>query len=280
MTPAPVAARPAVWPVLVAYVVAFFAAFVASTAMVLAVGLRSSGGDSSKLEAATRRFAVSAPGLLGSASLTAVVLVVVALVTARLGGKDVVARLRLGPTRASPIGLVAAVLGFGGLSVAGSQAVDLLGIGGGGVMETMSAALRSSDPAREALAILALGVAPGLAEEGFFRGLLQRRITAGWGRWAGVLVSAAAFGLFHVDPVQGAVAFVAGLYLAGLADRFGGIRPTIAVHTLNNAVFVLSATQASDEAASRTQTVVLLVVGVVVCAVSIVVLRTRVAVRG
>jgi membrane protease YdiL (CAAX protease family) len=273
--------RPAVWPVLAAYVVAFVLALIASGVFVLVAVLPRAGADAGRMADAAAKFAVSVPGLLGSASLTAAVLASVALVTARLAGKGVASRLRLGPTRATAAGVVAAVLGFAGLSIACSQVVDLLGVGRGGVMDVMGSVLRSSGPMREALAMLALGVAPGLAEEGFFRGLLQTRVAAAWGRWPAIVLSAAAFGLFHVDPVQGSVAFVAGLYLGWMADRFGGIRPTIAAHALNNAMFVFFATQAGDDdPAPRSQTLVLLVAGAVVWAASAAFLKSRWSVTG
>ena len=251
---APVAFRPALWPVLVAYAAAFVLALVASTAYILVGAFPGSGGDVARLASEATRFAFSAPGLLGAALVSAVVLGLVTLVTARLLGGGVAARLRAGPTRARPLGVAAAAVGLAGLSLACGSAAELAGLGHGGVMESISLALRSSDPSRIALAVLAIGIAPALAEETFFRGLLQTRLGARWGRWPAIVATALAFGVFHVDPVQGSLAFVAGLFLGWVVDRFGGIRPCIAAHAVNNAMFVavrLAGVARREHAAAR-----------------------------
>lgn len=280
MQPAP-QARPALWPILAAYLAAFVLALGASVAFVLAAVAPRTGWDAPRLADEAQKFALSAPGLLGAAFVDAAVLAGVTLVTARLMGKGIAARLRLGPTRATTAGGVAAVAGMAGLSLACGATVELLAIGHGGVMESIASALHSSSPLRGVLALLAIGVAPGVAEEGFFRGLLQTRLAARWGRWPAVVASAAAFGLFHIDPVQGSLAFLAGVFLGWVADRFGGIRPTILAHALNNAMFVLFATQASpDDQGTKAQAVGLLVGGAVTCLGSVAILRSRWAVTG
>jgi len=192
----------------------------------------------------------------------------------------VATRLRIGPTRARPLGIAAAIVGLAGLSLACGSAADLAGLGRGGVMESIAAALRSSNPSRIAIAMLAIGVAPALAEEGFFRGLLQTRLGARWTRWPTIVVTALAFGVFHVDPVQGSLAFLAGIFLGWVVDRFGGIRPSIAAHAINNAMFVLFASLASpDEHATRAVSIGVLVAGLAACAAATAVLRSRHAVR-
>jgi membrane protease YdiL (CAAX protease family) len=42
----------------------------------------------------------------------------------------------------------------------------------------------------------------------------------------------------HLDPVQGTVAFAAGLFLGWVVERLEGIRPTVAAHLANNALSV------------------------------------------
>jgi membrane protease YdiL (CAAX protease family) len=127
---------------------------------------------------------------------------------------------------------------------------------------------------------MALAVAPAVAEECFFRGLLLSRLTARVGQWPAILASAAAFGLFHVDPVQGSVAFAAGIFLAWVADRFGGIRLTISAHGLNNAAFVLFAWLAPPHGSfSRTASVALLMGGSAAFVASVFALRSARAIR-
>jgi membrane protease YdiL (CAAX protease family) len=274
------ATRPRLWPLLAAYLAAFVLALGASVVFIVVAVAGRAGGSATRLADEASRFALSAPGLLGAAFVDAVVLAGVTLVAVRLMGGGLTARLRLGPTRATPLGLGATVVGMVGLSLACGSLADLLSLGHGGVMESITSALHSSDPLRIVLALLAIAVAPGLAEEGFFRGLLMTRLAARWGRWPAIVTSAAAFGLFHVDPVQGSLAFVAGLFLGWTSERFGGIRPTMLAHAANNAMFVLFAClSTADDHGTRAEAAVTGAVGAIACAASVAFLRSRRAVR-
>jgi uncharacterized protein len=99
-----------------------------------------------------------------------------------------------------------------------------------------------------AAAIIA-GLAP-VAEELFFRGYLQTRLRKRWGSVVAIIISAAAFGLFHMDPIQSIFAAAMGLALGYVAERSGSIRPAIAGHVFNNLVAVLisRAVQAPEDA--------------------------------
>jgi membrane protease YdiL (CAAX protease family) len=278
---APSAPRSALWPVFVAYVVAFFLVLIASALYLLVPAVGRAGWDPARIADEAASFAFSAPGLLGAALVSAVVLALVTLVTARLMGGGVASRLSAGPTRARPAGVAAAVVGLAGLSLACGSAAQLAGLGKAGVTESIAQALRSSNPLRIALAVLCIGIAPAFAEEGFFRGLMQTRLRARWRRWPAIVVTALAFGAFHVDPVQGTEAFIAGIFFGWVVDRFGGIRPSIAAHAFNNAMFVVFASlAASDEPGTRLVTVGILVGGLVVCAGAAALIRSRHAVRG
>jgi membrane protease YdiL (CAAX protease family) len=279
--PAPLAVRPALWPVFVAYVTAFFLALVASSVYLLVPAIWRAGWNPARVADEAMTFAFSAPGLLGAALVSAVVLIAVTLVTVRLMGGGLAARLGAGPTRARPLGVAAAVVGLAGLSLACGSAAQLAGLGKNGVTESIAHALHSSNPVRIVLAVLCIGVAPAFAEEGFFRGLMQTRLRARWSRWPAILVTALAFGAFHVDPVQGAEAFIAGVFFGWVVDRFGGIRPSIAAHAFNNAMFVVFASlAASDDQGTPAVTVGILVGGLVACTAATAVIRSRHAVRG
>ncbi len=237
-------ARPAIWPVLVAYLGAFVLALGASAAYILFAVLASAKGGALGIADAAERFALSAPGLLGSAAVNAAALLGVTLGTARLlrtVGTPPVGLLRLGPSRATPLGVVAAATGMSGLSLACGSAVELAGVRDEGVMASIAGALSGSSPLRTLLAVLAIGVAPAIAEETFFRGLFQARLGARMPAWAAIVLTALAFGLFHVDPIQGSLAFFAGLFLGWIVERVGSVRTTIAAHGVNNAVFVVIA---------------------------------------
>jgi membrane protease YdiL (CAAX protease family) len=277
LRPAPVASR-ALWPVFVAYLVAFLLVLVAGTVYVFVVAIRRSGWDLVRLADAATNVARSAPGLLGVALVSAVTLALVTLAAAWLMGRDVAARLNLRPTRARPLGVAAAVVGLAGLSLACGSAAQLAGLGKEGVSASIAATLRSSNPLRMTLAVLVLGVAPALAEEGFFRGLMLTRLRARWSRWPAIVVTAAAFGVFHVDPVQGSEAFVAGLFFGWVVERLGGIRPTIVAHAVNNGMFVLVASLArNDDEPTRVAALGMLAAGVALCGGAIALLRSRYA---
>jgi membrane protease YdiL (CAAX protease family) len=230
------------------------------------------------LAAEAQHFALSATGLMASATVAAVVLLAVAGVSARLRGPDIAEQLRLRSSRASGVGFLAAVTGMAGLSVACGALNEVLGDKSSVVMSTLARALAAPSPARFIWAMGAVAIVPGIAEETFFRGLVQTRLAQRWGRWPGIIGSAAAFGLFHVEPLQGSFALVAGLFLGWASDRLGGVRPTVLSHAANNALFVAFAAFANaSETSSRWLTRGLIAAGVLVCIGSVAVLRRPVA---
>ena len=271
--------RPSPFPALVAYSVAFVLTGLASAAFVFAVALSRTGGRRSGLAAEATAFALSAPGMIGGALAGAIVLASVAFVAAALERKPVLDRLRLGPTRATPLGTVGVSTGLVGLSFATGTLAGLLGLRGGGVMDALAESLESPAPARLLAAILAIGVAPAFAEETFFRGLLQPRFAASWGRWPAIVAAAAAFGLIHLSGLQGSLALLAGLFLGWSAERLGGIRPTIVAHMVNNLVFLGLAAIGSIDAPSRAAEIAIVLVGGAVSIASIAVLRSGRAVK-
>jgi membrane protease YdiL (CAAX protease family) len=266
--------------VFVAYLAAFLLALVASAIYLLVPAVWHAGWNPPRVADEAATFAFSAPGLLGAALVSAAMLALVTLVTARLLGGEIATRLHLRPSRARPLGIAAAIVGLAGVSLACGTATELVGLGKAGVTESIALALRSSNPTRIVLAVLCIGVAPAFAEESFFRGLMQTRLRARWSRWPAIVVTALAFGLFHVDPVQGSQAFVAGLFFGWVVDRLGGIRPTIAAHAVNNSMFVFVASlSAPGDQGTRAVTVGVLVGGLVACGAAIAILRSRHALR-
>jgi membrane protease YdiL (CAAX protease family) len=222
-----------------AYATAFALTFASTSGVVLLVGVWRAAGQPALIEGEARRFALSASGLMTCAFIEAVVLVAVALGASGARGATVEV-LRLGPSRASGLGSAAAALGLVGLSAAGGAVIELQshGLRDHGISATFAVALEGATPFQLVLALVAVGLAPAFAEEVFFRGFLQTMLAHRWGRAPAVVASAAAFGFFHFDLAQGAVAFFAGLLLGWATDRFGSIRPCIAAHATNNALFV------------------------------------------
>jgi membrane protease YdiL (CAAX protease family) len=232
------------WPVFAAYLAALALCIVASQELVLAVARSRAAGDPARLAAEASRFALSAQGLAAVATIDALVLLGLSLAAARLmdARAPLASQLALGASRATPVGLLASAAGVTGLSLACGAAADLVGVGQGPVMRVIEEALgASAGPGAFAPSLLALAVAPGLAEETFFRGLMQSRLSSSWGRGPAIVASAACFGALHLDLVQGTLAFVVGLLLGWIASHFGSVRPAALAHVTNNALFVVLA---------------------------------------
>ncbi len=272
--------RPPAWPVFAAYVAAFALCLSGGQELVLVVARSRAAGDATRVAGEVSRFALSAAGLCSVALLDAAVLLCVSLaMVMRTSGARVAPPLSLGRSRATPRALAASAAGVTGLSLACSAGAERLGLGQGPVMRAIEDALSSSpSPGGFAVALLALAVAPGIAEETFFRGLLQTRLAAAWGRGPAIVAGAACFGALHLDLVQGVLAFVVGLLLGWIASRFDGIRPAILAHVTNNVLFVTLAHFRLAGAAPGGSLATLLAGGAIAVA-SIVVLRSPGAVR-
>ena len=251
---------------------------VATTAVVFGVAfVRSRHHPAAQVAAEAMQFAISAPGIMAAALVSSGVLTMVAFVAARLQSRDVVARLRLGPARASVAGTAAAVVAMSGLMLATGAVIDLFGLRGHSNIGTIASALARPGPGQFVVALATIAIAPGVAEETFFRGLIQTGLALRWGRWPSIVCTALGFGLMHFDLAQGLAAFVAGLFLGWLVERVGGIRPSIAAHTCNNAAFVMLASFGSGDAGTRSGNVVLLVVGLIAWIGATSLLRSRFA---
>lgn len=72
-----------------------------------------------------------------------------------------------------------------------------------------------------------------LAEEGVFRGAVQRRAQP-LGRGQAILLQAALFALQHGSVAAMVYALVCGLGLGWLADRTGHLWPGVLLHSANN----------------------------------------------
>lgn len=249
--------------------------YLATTVVVLAVALIRAHGRPAELLDAALGFAASASGIMAAALVSATIFAMVAFASARLLAPGVLGALRLGRTRASAAGLASAVFGMAGLSLAAGAGCDLLGWQGAGTMAAIARALERPTAPRLALAVVTIAFAPAFAEETFFRGLVQTRLAARWGRWPAIAATAAGFGLIHLDPAQALVACGAGLFLGWIAERFGGIRPGIFAHAFNNAAFVVVASFGSAGASNRIVARWILGFGSAVCASSIALLRSR-----
>lgn len=86
------------------------------------------------------------------------------------------------------------------------------------------------------LAFAVVAVVAPFSEEVFFRGFAYAGLRRSVGMFLGVVLSAAIFGIFHVDPAVFVPTFIFGIVLAWVYIQTGSIWPPMLAHALNNAV--------------------------------------------
>lgn len=97
------------------------------------------------------------------------------------------------------------------------------------------------------LIVLTLGVVPGICEECFFRGYLFNGLRDHFKAFGAIVVTAVAFGLFHVVLAGGAAperllpSTLMGILLGWLRWRTGSLVPSIILHVLHNSSLLLVA---------------------------------------
>jgi hypothetical protein len=89
------------------------------------------------------------------------------------------------------------------------------------------------------LAVLVIGVGPGINEELWCRGFLGRGLVARYGFAVGTLLTSLFFGLLHVSPPHVAAAFVMGLMLHFVYLTTRSLWVPILLHFLNNSLSVV-----------------------------------------
>lgn len=82
--------------------------------------------------------------------------------------------------------------------------------------------------------LVCVGLVVPIAEELLFRGLIYQRLRDFTCTIVAVLLSAAFFGLFHGNLVQGIYGFCAGLFLAYACEKFHTIAASVLVHMVMN----------------------------------------------
>jgi len=214
---------------------------------------------------------------LGAADLataglaTATLLFGLALIGAALSREPIGRALQLGreSSATTMADRLLYLLGTVALSQLLDRLIDLLGLHEGShlgaIEDTIAAATTTNLP----LLLLGLAVAPALAEETLFRGLVLRQLGRRIGAAGAIAVSAVLFGWVHMDLAQGIAAAALGALLAGVTIVTGGVRTAIACHLANNTVAVASSLRIAGEVAATPGRVALLdsfcVIVVVAC---------------
>ena len=92
---------------------------------------------------------------------------------------------------------------------------------------------------RNVLGIVSLAFFGPLLEEVLFRGAIQGLLMRYFGRpWPAIILSALAFGIFHLNPVQIVYATLLGIVFGWIYYRTGSLLSVIVGHVLNNSFAV------------------------------------------
>ena len=151
------------------------------------------------------------------------------------------AALRLAPGWETGGALAVMALGMLTLGQALDSLTWLMGLGQHGAMMVVRRVLEGAIGPDLFGAVVVFGPIAGVAEELFFRGYMQTRLAEAWGATRAVLVTAACFGVLHVDlsGVHMVLAFAMGLYLGFVVERTGSVLPAVVCHVINNIVYTL-----------------------------------------
>lgn len=89
-------------------------------------------------------------------------------------------------------------------------------------------------------AVLVIGLGPGIGEELWCRGFLGRGLVGNYGAVLGVIATSFFFGLIHLDPCQGTMAMLMGLWLHFVYLMSRSLWLPMLLHFINNSLGVLA----------------------------------------
>jgi membrane protease YdiL (CAAX protease family) len=185
------------------------------------------------------------PSAISELAVTSLGLEIFLALAALAGGlisrRSLSARLGLGPSLVPGSSLALLVLGTLGVSHGLDGLLDLSGLRERSALVEFDAALAGAEGKAFWLALLGIGLAPGVGEELLCRGLVQKGIEPLLGPARAVVLAALVFGALHADPIHGASAAVLGLYLGTVVVLTGSLRAAILCHAVNNLVAVTTA---------------------------------------
>jgi hypothetical protein len=101
--------------------------------------------------------------------------------------------------------------------------------------ETMEALEPLADDASLGMLLVFMALAPALAEELVFRGIIGRGLIARWGIWRGVLLTSCLFGLVHVYPPHVVSVIPLGIAMHALYLLTRSFWAPVLLHFCNNA---------------------------------------------
>lgn len=149
-------------------------------------------------------------------------------------------RAVMGLVRPALVDVLLVTVGMVAVSTAAGALVSTLGLVDDGALAQLTAAFIAMPMSVRVLMLPFTALAPGVAEELFFRGWALGRGTRYLSRTSALVVSALAFGVMHVDPGHALAASIMGLYLGVITLRTGSVSLTIVAHVVNNTIATLA----------------------------------------
>lgn len=254
---APPPAPPRVWPVFVAYLIAFGPGCIAGVFVAIVAALIIHGpqafqsgppvpsdpdstygaGSTTAPAAVDPEAMMREPGILLPMLLTLqLVLLAVSLAGGILSPTPLKRRLRLVRAVLPWYGYAIVAVGTLAFGYSSGVLIELLGLGEEGVLEEFEKAIAGMRGVTLFLTALVIGLGPAFGEEFLLRGYMQTRLAQRWTRMTALFITSLLFGVLHMDLVQGTMAVGMGLFLGEVADRTGSIWPAVAGHAFNNTV--------------------------------------------
>lgn len=143
------------------------------------------------------------------------------------------------PNKKAPLYKYPAIIGIAAAMCIGLN--NLILIGNLGAMsegyQNTSEALYS---ASFGIQILCLGILVPIAEELVFRGLMFKRMREQAGFMRSAVYISLVFGIFHGNMVQMIYAFILGMLLAWVHEKYGSVKAPILAHIIMNLVSVIA----------------------------------------
>ncbi|TWU62186.1 CPBP family intramembrane glutamic endopeptidase [Crateriforma conspicua] len=228
-----------VWPVIVLTIVAFIAVILAQIVASLAVLFATKGSNETFAEAAggLQQKMFEAPNFVFSIAVSGIPLIVVGLTggwfSAMRQGARLKTRLGLSVPNISATTWLAFVLGSVPVFLVAllpAAAISQWIPGNEGILDLY----RNANLLWAIVMVAVVGVVPGVSEELFFRGFVQRRLLKRYSPAVAIGMTSVLFGLIHVAPQSIALAIVMGVWLGVIAWRTDSIWPSALCHTFVN----------------------------------------------
>jgi len=113
--------------------------------------------------------------------------------------------------------------------------------------QTYRVLVSARSPGEFVIVLLSVAVVPAIAEEFFFRGLIQKTLGQAAGGLHAAILAGIVFGLYHLNPLNVVALVILGIYFGFLVYRTGSLTLALAAHFFNNFLACTAAYLEIDE---------------------------------